>query len=507
MTDYYLAPYLPSGKQKKPVMCDLDKYDLESLSAFLMKTLQKSEVRCLRKACEFIFEILSVLPQPDSILDMADKAYLLDPKYELARACFEQQQYDRAADLIRNPKKDGLVDRAEIQMYHMKRFLHYFSLYKAAEKKRIDIMNEVSVNIPKTAMLKFNELRDSLERSITEDEADGWLLYVYGIVLHKFRLQQKSILVLVESINRQPNNWSAWYKLSTIIDDEKQLHDLYLPSHPFRSFFYYMMSLELDLQNLSFTRINLKHLKAYMEDHLKDSLFIKTLIAKSLSRTSGRKDQAISLFREIREADPHRVDSMDIYSNALYVRKMKKELAQLAYDMERVDPFTPETNCCIANSYSARDQHTKAIVYFTRALKLNPDHANSWTLIGHEYLEVKSIEKALQAYRSAIYINKRDHRAWLGLGNTYETIQNNLTNANYKCCLYYYSQVAKYRPNDHNMFLAMGSIYEKMSQTEVAIWYLKRAGKEGAAMLDKLETSRRERQDAEKHDCSSPDSS
>lgn len=470
----------------------VDNYTIKQMREILWSSYELAEQRCLRKACECVADLESTLPREtdEDIMPDCDNhcETLFDAQYEHAKTCFELQEYERAAYKLRNPKLD--------RMYHLKRFLHYFSLYKAAEKKRIDLMNEVSVIIPKKAMLKFNELRDSLERSITHKEADGWLLYVYGLVLYKFRLQQRSVLVLEEAIKREPKNWSAWYMLATIIDDEKQLHCLNLPKHLFKSFFNYLVAIELDLTESSLKNYMTKDSKT-LDEYFSNSLFVSTLLARSLSQTGDRKDLAVALFSQIRQTDPYLVDAMDIYSNALYVRRKRKDLAKLAYDMEKIDPFTPEANSCIANSYSAREQHTKAIVYFTRALRLNPDHLNSWTLIGHEYLEVKSFDKALQAYRFAIFINKRDRRAWLGLGNTHETIMTNVQNPDYEPCVYYYSQVAKYRPNDQNMFLALGSVFDKLYWMKPAIYCFKRAGEEGAIMLEKLYETRLLRENPE----------
>lgn len=54
-----------------------------------------------------------------------------------------------------------------------------------------------------------------------------------------------------------------------------------------------------------------------------------------------------------------------------------------------------------ANYYSLRSQHEKAALYFQRALKLNPRCLGVWTLMGHEYMEMKNTSAAIQAYRSA----------------------------------------------------------------------------------------------------------
>lgn len=464
---------------------DLSKLSVNKIRTELWTCHILSEQRCLRKACEWAEDLAFALPEEgeEKLLsklekDLNDTTSDFNPKFEHAKMCFEIQEYDRAAHILKNQMDD---DKS--------RFLHYFAKYKGAEKKRIDLMNEVTLNIPKKAMLKFNELRDSLERSMDKREPDGWLLYVYGLVLHKFKLQKCAVEILEKAINLTPNNWSAWHILSVIIDSKTTVHRLNLPNHLFKVFFYYLMRLDLDMSNDEpWVLVGSKESKNFLDKYFKNSLFIKTLAAKSLGYQSCKYEEAMEIFAQIRQEDPYRVDAMEVYSNLLYVRKMRKELSKLAYEIEKVDPFTSEANSCIANSFSAREQHTKAIVYFTRSLRINPDLSNSWTLIGHEYLEMKTIDKALQAYRFAISINKRDCRAWLGLGNTFETIMSspNVTNPNYEPCLYYYSQVGKYRPKDQIMFMAMGSIYEKMGDLKQAIICFKRAGQEGLFKLAKL---------------------
>lgn len=56
--------------------------------------------------------------------------------------------------------------------------------------------------------------------------------------------------------------------------------------------------------------------------------------------------------------------------------------------------------CHTGNYYSLRSQHEKAALYFQRALKLNPRCLGAWTLMGHEYMEMKNTSAAIQAYRS-----------------------------------------------------------------------------------------------------------
>lgn len=49
-----------------------------------------------------------------------------------------------------------------------------------------------------------------------------------------------------------------------------------------------------------------------------------------------------------------------------------------------------------------RGEHTKAILSFQRAVKMNPSYVSAWTLMGHEYMEVKNTPAAILSYQKAI---------------------------------------------------------------------------------------------------------
>ena len=55
-----------------------------------------------------------------------------------------------------------------------------------------------------------------------------------------------------------------------------------------------------------------------------------------------------------------------------------------------------------ANYYARQGDHAKAILYFNRALEINSDYGIAWTLLGHEYLQVRNTNAAIDAYRRAV---------------------------------------------------------------------------------------------------------
>lgn len=56
----------------------------------------------------------------------------------------------------------------------------------------------------------------------------------------------------------------------------------------------------------------------------------------------------------------------------------------------------------LGNYYSIRSDHQMSISYFQRALKLNPNYLAAWTLMGHEFMELKNTNAAIQSYRKAV---------------------------------------------------------------------------------------------------------
>lgn len=52
--------------------------------------------------------------------------------------------------------------------------------------------------------------------------------------------------------------------------------------------------------------------------------------------------------------------------------------------------------------YSLKCNHSKAILYFKKAVRMNPFNIIAWTLLGHEYMELKNNPAAIISYRQAL---------------------------------------------------------------------------------------------------------
>ncbi|CBJ34191.1 conserved unknown protein [Ectocarpus siliculosus] len=113
-------------------------------------------------------------------------------------------------------------------------------------------------------------------------------------------------------------------------------------------------------------------------------------------------DQGHDDFKELRRRDPLRMEGLDVFSNILYVKECKAELSFLAHTTNKSAPLRPETNCIIGNYYSLKGQHEKAVTYFLKALRLDRRCLSAWTLMGHEFIELKNSGAAVESYRQAV---------------------------------------------------------------------------------------------------------
>lgn len=147
----------------------------------------------------------------------------------------------------------------------------------------------------------------------------------------------------------------------------------------------------------------------------------------------------------------------------------RPQLAFLAQVASATDKFRPETCCVIGNYYSLKSEHEKAVMYFRRALTLDRSFLSAWTLMGHEYIEMKNTHAAIESYRRAVDVNRKDYRAWYGLGQAYEVLDMSFY------ALFYYQRAAALRPFDPKMWQAVGSCYSKMGKVESSIRAYKRA--------------------------------
>ena len=353
-------------------------------------------------------------------------------------------------------------------------FLAMYAKYMSGEKRK----NEESEMIlgPSDGGGTVNRELVGLARSLEGWFADraakglnsssqGWLEYLYGIVLAKGKTEEEAKRWLIRSVHLCDFNWGACLELSGLLNRFEDLQRILpqLPRNLTTLIFNLYASQEL-YQSSDITHNQLTELEGIFPE----SQFLKTQRAL-LFYHSKDFEKAESIFSILIHADPHRIDSLDTHSNILYVMAARPRLAFLAQIATATDKFRPETCCVVGNYYSLKSEHEKAVMYFRRALTLDRNFLTAWTLMGHEYVEMKNTHAAIESYRRAVDVNRKDYRAWYGLGQAYEIIEMNLY------ALFYYQRAASLRPYDPKMWEAVGSCYDMIDRPIQSIKAYKRA--------------------------------
>lgn len=334
--------------------------------------------------------------------------------YDLARNFFDLREYDRAAHIIRNTQSA------------VPRFLYFYSMYMSKEKKRLDNMTDKANLIESGQFRDLSDLMITLRNLYSKRKLDGYCLYLYGVVLKKLDLKEVAVSVFIESINAVPTLWCSYLELIPLLSDKDEIYSANIPNHWMKAIFLAHAHVELLLSD--------KGIKLYNElqrSGFKNSTYMVAQVGKAFHNKRSKigflslfylffhefdtlfshdlvdcailgVEKAIEQYELLQDMDPYRLDNMDIYSNLLFVKEMKKEMSELAHKAMEINKYRPETCCVIGNYYSIRSDHTKAVVYFQRALKLDPTYLSAWTLMGHEFMEIKNTNAAIQSYRKAV---------------------------------------------------------------------------------------------------------
>ncbi|CAF4717768.1 unnamed protein product, partial [Rotaria sp. Silwood2] len=107
--------------------------------------------------------------------------------------------------------------------------------------------------------------------------------------------------------------WSAWEDLVMLIDNEQKLYNLDLPKHWIRNVFYARCYVELHKPELC-----IYICKKLIQIGFHNSIYILLLQAKAYE-TGAELQLARTCCEDARIIVPYNLDSMDIFSNILFV--------------------------------------------------------------------------------------------------------------------------------------------------------------------------------------------
>ncbi|KAF2685246.1 TPR-like protein [Lentithecium fluviatile CBS 122367] len=506
-------------------MATLSQADEAQLKAQLQDAVVSCTERCLYQSAKWAAELLTSLPSADDAGSVTDVDSPMsdappphtpttvpkDPtelrleareahKYLLAKTYFDCREFDRCAAVflpstlpkgsiyaasppsakaktkgkakLGTPTKPKIVADSTQALSQKSLFLALYAKYIAGEKR----MNEDSKMIlgPEDGGVTVNQelpgICAILETWFTNLPASGrqpqgWLEYLYGVVLAKGKNETLAMDYFIRSVHRCTFNWGAWQELIGLLGTAEELNQIIsrLPQNIMTFIFHVAASQEL-YQATEQVHSSLTQILSIFPT----SAFLKAQRAL-LHYHTKEFDEAEQIFNNILISEPHRLDNLDNYSNILYVMGMRPKLAFLAQLSSNTDKFRPETCCVIGNYFSLKSEHEKAVMYFRRALILDRTFLSAWTLMGHEFVEMKNTHAAIDSYRRAVDVNRKDYRAWYGLGQTYEVLEM------HSYALFYHQRAAALRPYDPKLWMAVGQCFSKVNKVTNAIRAYKRA--------------------------------
>jgi len=430
--------------------------------------------------------LLSITSNEEQEANIFMKKYMMenrDDSYQFNKVY--QAGYDDSSDAVmlasnlfdlREFKKCAFVvsKYAKNPAYQSAIFMHYYSLFLAGEIRKEEEMYENEGNSKGSVNPELSLIQMELKNLHDKNQLNELNLYLYGLVLKETMQKDDAKKVFIKVLNAFPCFWSAWLELCKLIEEEDHKTILFeIKDHWMKNFFLGSFFMEKYKYSLCI------EINSGLLSYFKNSNYIINQISTSFYNNQ-EFECALEYFEKLIEIDPFRYENMDIYSNILYIKENQGQLANLALRCFYNNKYNPETCCVVGNYYSLMGDHLKAVIYFRKALKLDRNCLAAWTLMGHEYLEMKNIPGAIEAYSNAVEIDSKDFRAWYGLGQTYEL------QSMYHYALYYYTRAVMSRPKDSRMWNAMGNCYDKMEKKHEATKCYERAenckDKEGIAL-------------------------
>ena len=158
--------------------------DLSTLKAEVLSKLVECQSRGLTHSYKFLSELGYSLRHVKchNVTDKEASADLMPDEievYHMAKSYYDLKEYDRCAFFTKDAKSPRV------------RFLHFYSKYLAGERKRVD--SETDVIVSTEANFQYlKDLRADLQKHYEThgDNIDGYILYLYGVVLKKLGLNE-----------------------------------------------------------------------------------------------------------------------------------------------------------------------------------------------------------------------------------------------------------------------------------------------------------------------------
>lgn len=120
--------------------------------------------------------------------------------------------------------------------------------------------------------------------------------------------------------------------------------------------------------------------------------------------------------------------------------------------------------------YDVRDEmklqianHKKKLESYEKAIKIDPNNAQTWFNIGYTYDQLRNRKKAIESFKKGLTIDSKNANAWYNMGMVYKQ-DRNIEKAKES-----FEKVIELNPNDSIIWQQMGIFYDLIENNEKAI--------------------------------------
>lgn len=185
--------------------------------------------------------------------------------YQMARSFLDLREYDRAAYFVENAQSP------------VPKFLHFYSVYMAKEKKRLDKTTDKTILHESGYYRDLYDLMVTLRSLHAKQQLDGYCLYLYGVVLRKLDLGDLAAKVFVESIKLVPTLWCSYLELTSLLADPDEIFSIDVSSHWMKMFYYIQAYAEFHLNDKA-----IKLCEDLQESGFRDCSYLTAQLARVL---------------------------------------------------------------------------------------------------------------------------------------------------------------------------------------------------------------------------------
>lgn len=160
------------------------------------------------------------------------------------------------------------------------------------------------------------------------------------------------------------------------------------------------------------TKTNDQQFLAYLDGWYQS---LKKLYKYDLARMDNDIRECQMLIQEGIDVHVKRINRDGYYNQGL--KEAKNELHELAIVYYQkaleIDPDYAPAYCLMGISYSILNNHNQAIIYFQKAITINPDYPSAYYGLGVSYGALKNVEQQIAYLKRAAQLGNTSSQEWL----------------------------------------------------------------------------------------------